>query len=214
MYKTALLSLIIQILTFILLVMSFFINIKKDKLILKNVLYLEVIVQIVEIIFYIWLIYNFSKLHYDITYIRYFDWVISTPVMLFILIIIMEYIHNKNIKLQNIIDNPLILIIIFFSNFFMLLFGYLGETKKISKWISFLLGFLFLLLTYILIFIFYVRNNNYNLLILWFHIIIWSLYGYSFLQPYLLKNNMYNILDIFSKNITAFLIFFYILFTH
>ena len=70
--KSAKLSLIIQIITCgIILFIGLIIPIKKH-LILKEILYIELIVQIVEITFYVWLIYNFTSLEYDITYVRYF----------------------------------------------------------------------------------------------------------------------------------------------
>ena len=215
MYKTAIYSLIAQIITCILLFLGFFIPINKNKSILKDLLYLEVVVQVVEICFYVWLVYNFSKINYDVTYVRYFDWVISTPFMLLIIIIFMEYINNIHIKVSDIINNDYRkLILIFFSNFFMLFFGFLGEKNILSKWISISLGFIFLIITFFLMFLFYFKNNNYNLTIILINFIIWSIYGYSFMQSYTLKNNIYNILDIFSKNITAIFIFFYVLFNH
>ena len=215
MYKTALFSLIAQIITCILLISGFFIPLGKNASILKDLLYLEVIVQIVEIVFYTWLVYNISKIKYDVTYVRYFDWIISTPFMLLIIIIFMEYINNINIKVIDILNKDYKkLISIFLSNFFMLFIGYLGEKNVLSKWFSISFGFIFLFITYFLIFLFYVKNNNFNFYIVLINFIIWSIYGYSFMQSYTLKNNLYNILDIFSKNITAIFIFFYLLFSY
>ena len=215
MYKTALFSLIVQIITFILLISGFFIPLGKNASILKDLLYIEVIVQFVEIVFYTWLVYNISKIKYDVTYVRYFDWIISTPFMLLIIIIFMEYINNINIKVIDIINKDYKkLITIFLSNFFMLFIGYLGEKNVLSKWVSFSFGFIFLFITYFIIFLFYVKNNNINFYIVLITFIIWSIYGYAFIQSYTLKNNIYNILDIFSKNITAIFIFFYLLFNY
>lgn len=217
MYYSALLSLIIQIITCFFLFMVFFFPFKKKNYILKDLLYLEIIVQVVEIIFYTWLVYNFNKITYDVTYIRYFDWVISTPFMLLIIIIFMEYLNNINIpfQLKDILNQDYKkLIFIFFSNLFMLLFGFLGEKNILSKWISMYFGLFFLVLTYFMIFKFYVKDNFYNTLFLFINFLIWAIYGYAFIQSYVLKNNIYNILDIFSKNITAFFIFFIVLFSY
>jgi hypothetical protein len=37
----------------------------------------------------------------------------------------------------------------------------------------------------------------------WFFFVVWSLYGISAFMPYILKNTMYNILDLFAKNATG-----------
>ena len=209
--KSAKLSLIIQIITCIILFIGLIIPIKKH-LILKEILYIELIVQIVEITFYFWLIYNFTSLEYDITYVRYFDWVISTPFMLLIIIFFMEYITNNNVRAIDIIINDYFqLLLIILSNFFMLLFGFLGEIKYLNKYISITFGFIFFIFTYYLIIKYYLKNNLFNFFIILINVIIWSIYGIAFNFSFTIKNNMYNILDIFSKNITAIFIFIYTL---
>ena len=53
----------------------------KDE-ILRDLLIVEVIVQVIEFLFYVWLIYYFSKVSRNITPFRYIDWAITTPLML------------------------------------------------------------------------------------------------------------------------------------
>ena len=65
---------------------------KKDK-ILQSALQLETGVQLIEFIFYLYLVYNItnSTLSNNITSIRYFDWFITTPTMLISTIIYLKY---------------------------------------------------------------------------------------------------------------------------
>jgi len=91
----------------------------------------------------------------------------------------------------------------------MLLFGYLGEIKKMHKYLSLVLGFIFFIITFYFIYDKYVSPQT-----LWLFIaitFIWFLYGIAFILSYSKKNTMYNILDIFSKNVYSFFIVFKIM---
>ena len=46
---------------------------EKDK-ILTDIMILETTVQFIEMMFYIWLVFYLSRLNFDVTYVRYFDW--------------------------------------------------------------------------------------------------------------------------------------------
>ena len=93
----------------------------------------------------------------------------------------------------------------------MLTFGFLGEIKMLSIFTSFISGFIFLCLAFYTIFINYVNENSKSLSLLISSFIIWSLYGVAFVFPFE-KNVMYNILDIFSKNINSLLLVSYMIF--
>lgn len=208
--STAYISLVLQIITGIVTIYGLFIKIPLDHFILKQILFLEVKVQIIELIFYTWLVLSFISIKKNITHVRYFDWFITTPVMLLTTIFFMEYYSNsaKNIfevikKSKNIILFPLII----FTNFLMLLFGYLGETKRLPRNTSCILGFVFFLITFYIIFKNYTYNNKVNNLILGTTFIIWSFYGFAYLLPYVKKNTFYNILDLISKNFYGLFIF-------
>jgi integration host factor subunit beta len=108
-YNSAIFSLIVQILIVILSICGLVIKLKPNDLILKEILLLETIVQIIEFSFYIWLIKNFSKIKVNVSLIRYFDWFITTPTMLFSLICFFIYqkyktsgISTRDLSLKNI----------------------------------------------------------------------------------------------------------------
>ena len=61
-YTSAIYSVTLQVIIGIISILVLFIKMRSEDLILNELLLLETIVQFVEFTFYIWLIYNFSKL--------------------------------------------------------------------------------------------------------------------------------------------------------
>jgi hypothetical protein len=107
---------------------------------------LETAVQLIEGIFYIWLITQFSYIS-NVTPKRYLDWFITTPTMLFTLCIYLDYLHHKEsfeqMDLYGLFQtHKQTFIPIAILNSMMLLFGYLGETKLLNKYLAVLLGFI------------------------------------------------------------------------
>ena len=79
--STAYASLYIQAITGIVDLLGLTINVEKEFNIFKQLLALETSVQIIEFVFYIWLISQIKK-RTNITKYRYFDWALTTPIML------------------------------------------------------------------------------------------------------------------------------------
>jgi hypothetical protein len=211
---SAYISLIIQFITGVISLYGIFIPLPFKDRILREILILETIVQVIEFIFYVWLVVSFYKINYDVTYVRYFDWFWTTPVMILSTIYFFEYITYESTSILDItIKDFSYLSLIVICNFLMLLFGFLGEIKKIYKSISIIFGFIFLFATFYLIYDKYVGDKLLNKLLFFSMLFIWILYGIAFLLPYSKKNTMYNILDIFSKNIYSVFIFLKIYYT-
>jgi len=211
---SAYISLIIQFITGVISLYGIFIPLPFKDRILREILILETIVQVIEFIFYVWLVVSFYKINYDVTYVRYFDWFLTTPVMILSTIYFFEYITYESTSILDItIKDFSYLSLIVICNFLMLLFGFLGEIKKIYKSISIIFGFIFLFATFYLIYDKYVGDKLLNKLLFFSMLFIWILYGIAFLLPYSKKNTMYNILDIFSKNIYSVFIFLKIYYT-
>jgi len=220
-YTSALYSLIVQFIIGIVCVGGLFIELDKDDNILNEILLLESIVQFIEFSFYLWLVFNFSNITTNVTLIRYFDWFITTPTMLFSTISFMIYYGNK---INNVSNEFLTLSSIYSSytsvinivialNAIMLLMGFLGELGKIGKNLGFIVGTICLSVYFYLIYSNFVSNIFINKIVFWFNFIIWSLYGVAYLMSYTNKNTFYNILDIFSKNINGLIILLVILYT-
>lgn len=211
---TFIISIIIQILIFLFSIYPQTFSINKKDLILKQILYLENIVQFVELFFYIFVLFIFyNKLNkIDIAKYRYYDWIITTPIMLLTTIAYFEY--NNTSKENNnsnnyltlkkfVVSNKREISTIFILNLFMLFCGYLNEIGKISIYSSTFFGFLFFGLMFYYIYKNYVIINKDNNMIFNFILIVWSLYGVSATFKNTFKNSMYNILDIISKNFYA-----------
>lgn len=204
-YNTLIISVIVQLLTGIFDVLALFYKVPGQFNIIRQLLILELTVQIIEGLFYIWLLFNFYNVT-DVTPKRYIDWSITTPTMLVTLIFYLIYSYHREkgdtsklefFKLLN--ENSSNITNILLLNWMMLIFGYLGEVKILPTIVGVILGFIPFILYYLIIYINYVRNKvGFNLFLYFF--IFWSFYGLVALLPYYLKNACYNILDLFAKN--------------
>jgi hypothetical protein len=196
---------LVQILTALLAVPAFLLQIHAEDEILKNVLLLETIVQIIEFSFYVWFIIRFNLQEMAAT--RYFDWFITTPTMLFTTIIFMKYqeLYEKKldrrftiIDFMNKYKDDIILIII--SNFLMLLFGYLGEIEVIHQSIAVCIGFIFFFITFYTIYTKYAVHSILGKKLFAFLFVVWGSYGLAYLLNVVYKNIAFNTLDIIAKN--------------
>ena len=205
-YITLIISIIVQIITGIIEIGTFFVKVPTIYTIIRQLLLIELVVQVLEGSFYFWLVYNFTKV-LNVTPKRYIDWFITTPTMLITLIIYLIYLNKKEENKTNELDfftilkdNSNIIIPVVLLNWLMLLFGYLGEIRAIPVLLGVFLGFIPFLLYYYLIYVNYVTQNSSGYLLFWYFFFFWSLYGFVAVLPYYVKNSLYNILDLFAKN--------------
>jgi hypothetical protein len=206
-YTSLIFSIIIQFLTAIIEIYSLFIKVPLNFLFLKQMMLLEVFVQIIEGSFYVYWLFNFKTI-LNITPKRYFDWAITTPTMLVNLIfylIFLERIENNTATELNFFElfnqEFYTIVTVLLLNWLMLLFGYLGEISLIPVLIGVSLGFIPFLIYYYLIYEKYALLTDDGFKIFLYFFIFWSLYGIVATLPYKMKNTCYNILDLFSKNI-------------
>lgn len=203
-------SLIIQILTGVANVWILQYKTSRSTNILRELVYSELIVQFIEVIFYIWLTYNFFKIT-NITPSRYYDWMFTTPTMLITLIAYFIFLKHRvsgkdtsNLTLGDILTKemwPILTIVIL--NAAMLIFGYLGEINKMELKLSVFIGTIAFLAYFYIIHKHYVEDiKDVKEAQVMFYLFfgIWSLYGVAALLPYDWKNISYNILDLFAKN--------------
>ena len=92
--NTLQLSLDIQWTTLITNLLSFTQEIPDFDGVLKSVLTLETIVQIIELIFYTWYAFQIHRIA-DVTRFRYYDWMLTTPLMLFTTMVYFEYQNSE-----------------------------------------------------------------------------------------------------------------------
>ena len=203
-YTSLITSMIIQVITGIIEIISVFIKVPLEFSFLKQMMLLEIFVQFIESSFYIYWLYNFKNI-INITPKRYFDWVITTPTMLVNLIFYLIFLQYKDntdkLNFVKLFGKEFYTIItVLLLNWAMLLFGYLGEISVIPVLLGVSLGFIPFLIYYYIIYKKYAILSNDGLKIYIYFLFFWSLYGIAAVLPYKIKNMCYNILDLFSKN--------------
>jgi len=213
-------SLIIQAITAVIDLYVLTLNIPKPYFILKQLLWLEFVVQIVEGSFYVWLANSFNSVE-NITPYRYYDWYITTPTMLITLSIYLIYLkkeeenenksHDKDGNVENNIEkddglfvtnqkNAKTLLSIIVLNAMMLTFGLLNEHNILNKYVAVFLGFIPFVILFYIIYESYAKYSKLGTTLFIYFSFIWSIYGIAALMPYHWKNIFYNILDLFAKN--------------
>ena len=126
---------------------------------------------------------------------RYTDWFITTPFMLLALCMVLGYENKIPVKIY-----PLLLTLAF--NFAMLLFGYLGEIRLLTKNLASVIGFVFFFLTYGTIWKLFMTGSkitSQSKYIFWVFLGVWSLYGVFYHTKETTKMFGYNILDLIAK---------------
>lgn len=206
-YSTGIFSFIIQILTTIVDTYALYVEVPPYLYDIKGLLWIEYIVNFIEGVFYVWMISNFAKIK-NITKFRYYDWVISTPTMLFTysmyLLIIKKIEENqKHNLIDSIYNEKYTLLTIILLNWSMLFFGYMGELGKLSVNLSTFLGFIPFTMMFCIIYENYAKYTSVGINTFIYFVSVWSLYGVAALMSYEFKNIMYNILDLFAKNFFA-----------
>jgi len=211
--NTVYFSIIIQIISTVITWEGLFKNLKGSDVVLKEILAIENIVQIIEFTFYLYI----ASYNTDVNRmgsIRYIDWFVTTPTMLFTTIVYMEYNNVKNkgelLDVKKFIHlNKMKMYKIFVNNFFMLVCGLLVELDILNMYLGISIGFYFFYQTFKIIHT-YTKNNIINDKLYTFLVIVWGLYGFAAMLSNKNKNISYNLLDLVAKNFYGLYIFFLI----
>lgn len=202
-YSTGLISLFIQILTVLIDTYALTIQVPSSLFLLKQLLWVEYFVNFIEGTFYVWMILHFTHIK-NITLSRYFDWVITTPIMLITYSMYLLHLKGETGDLFYLFQkNQTYLVTIILLNWVMLGFGVLNEVGKMNAILSTTLGFIPFTLMFYLIYENYAKYSSLGIYTFYYFALIWGLYGVAALMRYTVKNIMYNILDLFSKNFFA-----------
>ena len=202
-YISGLFSLIVQFVVGIIDYIAINIEVFPKDEILKDLLKVELVVQIVEFVFYVWLIYYFNKVSKNITPVRYLDWSITTPLMLITLSAYLNHDDKNPIRLTEFLSiHTSSIIKIVLLNAGMLFFGLISELGYLNPYTATALGFIPFILNFKYIKDTFLTSNDdkfKNAVFYWF-VFFWALYGVFAIMSYTIKNTGYNILDIFAKN--------------
>ena len=196
---------------------ALFTNLRPEDLILKDILSMELIVQVIEFIFYAYLVYMIVSGHVSkaITSHRYVDWTITTPVMLVSFILFFKYLKNptRGIRIfQSIKEEKTNIIKVVIANALMLLCGFLAERSMIPATLGIALGFIPFAYMFKIIYADYAKDTDIAKILYYVSFIVWGLYGVAAALPFNQKNTMYNILDLFAKNAYGLFLYFFIKF--
>lgn len=202
-YTTGIISLIVQLVIGLIDFLALGVEIDKKDELLKDLLKAELIVQVIEFIFYVWLFFYFSQVSRNITPFRYLDWAFTTPLMLITLSAFLNYDETKSTRLLEFLSKYKgSILTIVLLNAGMLLFGLIGEFGYLNPYLSTALGFIPFIINFIYIKQTFLPSSDdkfKNAVYYWF-VFFWSLYGIFPLTSYKIKNAGYNILDVFAKN--------------
>jgi len=211
--NTVYFSIIIQIISTVITWEGLFKNLKGSDVVLKEILAIENIVQIIEFTFYLYI----ASYNTDVSKmgtLRYVDWFVTTPTMLFTTIVYMEYNNVKDkgeiLDVKKFIHlNKMKMYKIFINNFFMLVCGLLVELDILNMYLGISIGFYFFYQTFKIIHT-YTKNNVINNRLYAFLVIVWGLYGFAAMLSNKNKNISYNLLDLVAKNFYGLYIYFLI----
>jgi bacteriorhodopsin len=215
LHSSLLFSIVVQVITGVIELLALFVKTAPGMALIKQLLGLEVAVQAVEGAFYAWLYYNIDHVK-NITPKRYADWAITTPTMLVTLVAYIIYLNTDKVNgndslslIQILRDNFVPIAQIVGLNWLMLLFGYLGEVGVMPLLTGVALGFVPFIAYFYIMYERFIHNannatsailNSTSMKIYAYFLVFWSLYGIVAVLPYTLKNTIYNVLDLFSKN--------------
>jgi hypothetical protein len=202
---TGIFSLIIQFITAIIDLYVLSLAIPASFVLLRELLIMEVLVQVVESSFYVWMVSNFNTIK-NITPLRYYDWVITTPTMLITFMFYLMFLRDqeKGVKSESFLtelkNHWKVILKVSLLDWAMLLAGYLGEKEIFSYLATTIVGFIPFFLMFYLIHQNFATQSILGQKIFWYFSGIWAIYGIAALFPYNVKNSMYNILDLLAKN--------------
>lgn len=214
LHSSLLFSIVVQVITGVIELLALFVKTAPGMALIKQLLGLELAVQAVEGAFYAWLYFNIERVK-NITPKRYADWAITTPTMLVTLVAYIIYLNSDKGEgksddslslIQILRENAVPIAQIVCLNWLMLLFGYLGEVGVIPLLTGVAIGFLPFIAYFYIMYERFVANdatifiNGTSMKIYAYFLVFWSLYGIVAMLPYALKNTIYNVLDLFSKN--------------
>ena len=193
-YKSAVGSLIAQVILGIFTSIGFFVGVPKhveDDLL--PIFMLELSSQLIEFLWYLIVVCKYREIT---TWTRYIDWFLSTPVML--ISTVLFFLHRSNVNYDDFLQSGRLYMIIMF-NWLMLSFGFALELNAIPKIIGLSFGSAMLVASFTVMASF-LQNDGLSIGLFVAMFIVWALYGVAAAFPYKEKNVAYNVLDIVSKN--------------
>ena len=205
-YRTAVGSLAAQVIIGLVTAAGFFVRVKDpdDARELNVILGLELGSQLIEFLWYVVVVSRYSTI---VTWSRYLDWFISTPIMLASTVLFFSH------RSANDFESPFIglyVYMVFVANWVMILFGFLVETGRIYRPVGLCIGSIAFITSFTSLATHVDGTDGLSQGLFWFTYAVWSGYGLAAILPYTGKNIAYNSLDIVAKNFYGVFLFVYL----
>lgn len=202
-YSSAVASLVVQLLVGVVTGASFFIPIATKHEDLRIIFALEFASQVVEFVYYLVAVCYFGKI---VTWTRYLDWVISTPVMLLSTILFFRY-RTGDVLVPDTFETGTLYACLGL-NLLMLAFGFAMEfSQAISRLVGLTLGGVAFVGSFTILSLFLDATDPVSLGLYVAMYVVWGLYGVAAALDEVPKNVAYNLLDLVSKNFYGIFLF-------
>lgn len=168
---------------------------------LTDIIAVEVGVQFVEMAFYLFIFLHRSSLTPQrILELRYGDWLITTQIMLISAMALFRYTRGTGSgSLVDLIMTQFWSIArMLVANTMMMMAGLMYTKGDLSLSVSQTMGFLFLFWAFYELY--HMSSGSW---MVWPMLGVWALYGIAVFFPPIRRNQIYNVLDIFSKNVVG-----------
>ncbi len=137
--------------------------------------------------------------------IRFYDWILTTPLMLIVLILL--YPSEKLTVQQTFSSNALTITAVCIMTVLMIVIGlYNNSCMFPRKIVASIIGFILLIGIFVTIYLRTGVARSKSQTAFWYTVIIWTLYGFVYFLPFTVKNVAYNILDLLAKSIFGLLL--------
>lgn len=204
-YRTAVASLLTQVVIGVVTGIGYFVHIPdaNDEREMHIILSVELGSQVVEFLWYLTVILRYASIE---TWMRYLDWIVSTPIMLCSTAL---FLSHRQHDFGSPFRSPYIYISLV-CNWFMLAFGYAAETERIERPLALAIGSSAFVASFTSLAVCVDGADLPSVGLFWFTYVVWGGYGVAATFPYTQKNIMYNALDILSKNVYGLFLFLYV----
>lgn len=203
-YRSAVASLSVQLVIALVTSAGFFLP--NDKAVdLFPVFLLEVGSQLIEMAWYAVVVCRYRAI---LTWTRYLDWVVSTPLML--VSTALFFYHRRRLLLSDVLTQDMLYLCLGL-NAAMLGFGFAFERGWIPAWLGLGLGGASFVASFTALATFVPRHDDLSQGLFWTMYVVWAGYGVAAAMPDVPKNVAYNALDIVSKNVYGVFLFVYTL---
>jgi bacteriorhodopsin len=193
---TGVISTILMAIAFIVTIVSL---VNEDDTYKRKAQILEAIILFTAFCFYMIIMRQNRRTHsLSIIRLRFFDWALTTPLMLIVLILI--YPRGETTK-------PTPVVVVCIMTIVMVIVGLLfNQHKLLWKFGAASTGFVLLVAIFVIIYKSTGVAQAESQAAFWYTVVIWTMYGFAYFMPFYVRNVIYNILDMLAKSVFGLLL--------